>query len=297
MSTQFDDKELFQEALTDEPAAQAAPEQQQETVTVDEAQARDERGRFASQEAEAQVEEPKPEAQPDDGDKPVPGKRFGEVTRARDEAIRRAEEAERRAQESEARVRAIEAQQRAPVPPQQQQDQPQVDLVDALLTDPDGFLRNRDAQNMQAIGVTLVDMQPGGREARGAAYQALTQLQATNPHAFQAASATIFSAPPLQQAQALVEWHKSFQAQQRVGSDPEAFFTRTLEERLSSDPEFAKSLVEKLTGQARQQPQGSNGQPVVQLPPSLSRATSAAPSTGPAFGEMTDAALFADALR
>lgn len=288
----FDDKELFQEAMADEPDAQAAPEQQQEAeVQQPTGQPRDERGQFAAQEAET-GDEPQAAAEPQtDTEQPVPGKRFGEVTRARDEALRRAEDAERRLADAEARMRAPQ-----PQPQTQQPQQAQPDLVDALLTDPEGFLRNRDAQNMQSVGVTLVDMQPGGREARGAAFQALTQLQATNPYAYQAAEASIFAQPPLQQAQAMIDWHKSFQAQQRVGNDPDAFFSRTLEERMANDPEFKASLVEKLTGQARQQQSAAGGKPLLNLPPSLSRQTSAAPAAS-GGGDMSDTALFAELTR
>lgn len=297
MSTEFDDKELFEGAMAEETvAAPAEPEQPQAAVT-DEGQSRDERGRFAAaEEPEAQAEQPQPEAQTEEGDKPVPGKRFGEVTRARDEAVRRAEEAERRAQDLEARYRALETQ-RQPQPTQPLQSQSEADAVaEALLADPATFLAQRDAQNQQQIGVMLNDMQPGGREARGAAFNALTQLQNSNPAAYQAAAATIFSSPPLMQAQSLVEWHKQYQTQQRVGSDPDAFFARTLEERLTSDPAFAASLVEKLTGQARQAQTTPGAKPLLNLPPSLSRSQSAAPAVE-SGGSMTDAEIFSNALR
>ena len=293
MSNEFDDKELFDGAMADAPVAEAQPEQQPQAAET-ESQMRDERGRFATAEQpEAQAEQPQPEAHVEEADKPVPGKRFGEVTRARDEAVRRAEEAERRAQEYEARLRALEAP-RQPQPAAQPQEQE--DPTVAFFNDPEGFLRPRDAQNQQAIGVMMVDMQPGGRDNRIAAYQAFTQLQTTNPHAYQVAAASIFAAHPLQQAQAMVEWHKSHLTQQKVGSDPDAFFARTLEERLTSDPAFAASLVEKLTGQARQAQPAQNGKPLLNLPPSLSRATSAAPAVGN-LGDTSDAAIFADALR
>lgn len=298
MSTEYDDRELFEGAMADAPAAQAEPEQQPQAQAIDEGQVRDERGRFAAAEpqAEAPQEEQANQTEPDA--QPAEGKAQGQVPAFR---LREEAEARRKVEAELAELRQTVAtlsqrQQPPQAPHQPQQAQPEGDLVDALLTDPAAFLAQRDAQNMQAVGVTLVDMQPGGREARGAAYQALTQLQTTNPHAFQAATATIFSAPPLQQAQAMVEWHKQYQTQQRVGSDPEAFFTRTLEERLTSDPAFAASLVEKLTGQARQAQPAPTGKPAIALPPSLSRATSAAPAVG-SLGDTSDAAIFNDALR
>lgn len=293
MSTEFDDKELFEGAMADAPAAQAEPEQPQ-AQAADEGQVRDERGRFAAaqEQPEAQAEEPQPEAQIEEGDKPVPGKRFGEVTRARDEALRRAEEAERRAAEMEARLRTPQP---AAAPPQQQA-QPEGDLVDALLTDPAGFMAQRDTAMLGAVGEALAKATPEGAKAYDDAFQALATLKQQNPAAFGPAYASIMNTHPLHQARALVDWHRTHQVQQRVGSDPEAFFTRTLEERLTSDPAFAASLVEKLTGQARQAQPAPNGKPLLNLPPSLSRATSAAPAVG-SLGDTSDAALFNDALR
>lgn len=293
MSTEFDDKELFEGAMTDAPAAQAEPEPQPQAQAADEGQVRDERGRFAAaqEQTEAQAEEPQPESQAEEADKPVPGKRFGEVTRARDEAIRRAEEAERRAAEMEARLRVPQ-----PAPSSPQQAQPEVDLVDALLTDPAAFMAQRDSAMLGAVGEALAKATPEGAKAYDDAFQALAALKQQNPSAFAPAYASIMNNHPLQQARALMDWHRSQQVQQRVGNDPEAFFTRTLEERLASDPAFAASLVEKLTGQARQAQPAPNGKPAITLPPSLSRATSAAPAVG-SLGDMSDAALFNDALR
>lgn len=294
----FDDKELFESAIADEtPAEQPVVEQAQ--VQAEAGQQRDAHGRYAAVQSEAepqeQTTEPNEPQPQDNGDQPVPGKRFGEVTRARDEAIRRAEEAERRAQDYEARIRSLEAQ-RQPAQPQQPAAE-QIEPIDMLLTDPDGFLRQREDQNQQLIGAMMVDMQPGGQEARMAAFQALQSLQATNPGAHHAASVQIMNTPPLMRARALVEWHKSYETQQRVGNDPEAFFSRTLEERLSKDPDFAKSLVEKLTGQARQATPANGDKPLLNLPPSLSRATAAAPNAGAGLPDLSDAAIFAEALR
>lgn len=295
MSNEFDDKELFDGAMAEEPAAQAAQEQQPE-ASAEEARLRDERGRFAAaqeQQAEAQAEQPQPEAQAEE----QPAKPAGQVPSFR---LKEEAEAKRKLEGEVAELRQMVAsltqQRQQPQPQPAAQPQEQEDPTVAFFNDPEGFLRQREAETQRATGVMMVDMQPGGRDARLAAYQAFTQLQNTNPHAYQVAASSIFSAHPLQQAQAMVEWHKSHLTQQRVGSDPDAFFTRTLEERLTSDPAFAASLVEKLTGQARQAQPAQNGKPLLNLPPSLSRATSAAPAAGN-LGDTSDAAIFADALR
>lgn len=292
MSNEFDDKELFEGAMAEAPVAEMQPEQPQ--AAEPEGQARDERGRFASAEQpEAQAEQPQPEAQAEE----QPAKPAGQVPSFR---LKEEAEAKRKLEGEVAELRQMVAsltqQRQQPQPQQPAQPQEQEDPTVAFFNDPEGFLRQREAETQRATGVMMVDMQPGGREARLAAYQAFTQLQNTNPHAYQVAASSIFSAHPLQQAQAMVEWHKSHLTQQRVGSDPDAFFTRTLEERLASDPAFAASLVEKLTGQARQAQPAQNGKPLLNLPPSLSRATSAAPAAG-SLGDTSDAAIFADALR
>ena len=65
----------------------------------------------------------------------------------------------------------------------------------------------------------------------------------------------------------LVNLYKHASVQERVGNDPDAFFTKTLEEKLS-DPEFVNSIAAKLQGGA---PEGS-GTSVVSLPPSINKA-------------------------
>lgn len=294
----FDDTELFENAMQGEQPApsEAQPATPAQPEAPAEGQQRDERGRYAAaqqQEPEAPEQPAQPDAQPeraedDAGDRPVPGKRFGEVTRARDEAIRRADEAERRAQEYERRIAAIEA--RAFQPQSQAQPEPAPDPLDAFLTNPQGFLAQRDGQVLEAVGEQIVRATPEGAKAYDDAYAAAQQM---GP-AFQPVYASIMAQPPINRARALVDWHRSYQAQQRVGADPDAFFQRTLEERLKSDPEFQKSLVERLTGQARQQPQG-NGRPNVELPPSLSRI---APAAGVVDdpGDGSDAAIFSYAF-
>jgi len=295
----FDDKELFENALPDDkPAEQPAAEQPQ--AEAETGRQRDAHGRYASatpeggEPSQEQATDPS-EPQQDNGEQPVPGKRFGEVTRARDEAIRRAEEAERRANETAAMLRQVMSQGRQPQPPAQQQEQP--DPLNSLFENPEAFFGQRDSVIMGAVGEALAKATPEGAKAYDEAFQALAQLKQQDRAAFGAAYTNIMNSHPLNQAKSLVDWHRSVQVQQRVGNDPDAFFTRTLEERLTKDPEFAKSLVEKLTGQARQTASANGDKPLLNLPPSLSRATAAAQNAGAGISDLSDAALFADALR
>lgn len=293
--SEFDDQELFQHAMLGEQMA-GTPEARAEQPEG-ESQQRDQRGRFAAQEAGTEQPTEAPEApeaeaerQDDPGDRPVPARRFGEVTRARDAEKARADAAEAALNEMRQQVQALTARQ---VPPQPQAQREAVDPIDALLQNPQAFLAQRDHALMSAIGENIVRATSEGAKAYDEAFQTLSALKQANPFAFQSAYAGIMSQPPINQARALVDWHRSHQAQQRIGGDPEAFFTRTLDERLASDPAFAKSLVERLTGQARQQ---AAAKPSISLPPSLNRIASAGNGAEDA-GDMSDEALFAHALR
>lgn len=284
------DQELFNDALvTTEPEKETPKENVDQPLLEQAATLRDEQGRFApKQEAEPKAEEPEQPPQQTERKEP-PEFRFREVS----EAKRLAEEKAAALEAQNRQLVAMLQQNRGQPAAMPQQDEP--DPIDALLTNPEAFLRQREEQSQMNIGVAMTDMQPNGRESRIAAHEALMSLQASNPAAYHTAALSIMNAPPLMRAQSLIEWHKSHQAQQRVGNDPDAFFSRTLEERLS-DPAFAAQLVEKLTGQVRQQPQNGNGRPAIDIPPSLSRVTTAAPATG-TLGDMTDQSIFENALR
>lgn len=89
---------------------------------------------------------------------------------------------------------------------------------------------------------------------------------------------------------AVVQWHKRQNVLSSVGDDPDAWFEKKLAERMA-DPTFQATMVEKARGTANARPS------VTKLPPSLSKATAAAPNTELRQGDMSDPSLFADAMR
>lgn len=91
---------------------------------------------------------------------------------------------------------------------------------------------------------------------------------------------------------AVVQWHKRQAVLSSVGDDPVAWFEKQLEARLA-DPKFQASLLEKVKTSSKPGPTKS----VVELPPSLSRTTAAAGNGQEQIGDLSDASLFAQAMR
>ena len=89
---------------------------------------------------------------------------------------------------------------------------------------------------------------------------------------------------------AVVQWHKRQSVLSSVGDDPNAWFEKQLEARMA-DPQFQASLMEKVRTGAAARPS------VTKLPPSLSKATAASPNAEVTSGDLSDASLFAHAMR
>jgi hypothetical protein len=280
------DRELFNDAMTAETPQDTAKVNVDQPLLDQAAVARDEHGRFAPKEQEqpkAEEDQPQPNAER----KEPPEFRFREVS----EAKRAAEE---RANALEAQVRQL----MALIPqnrPQQTQEAPK---VPEIWDDPEqwaqhklGTVGDEVRQTREFFSRRLAE-QTHGAEKVAEAYQALDAAISSGRLSRDAVMADLSKS--MDPYGAIMDWHRSQVTQQKVGNDPDAFFSRTLEEKLS-DPAFAASLVEKLTGQARQQPNNGNGRPAIDIPPSLSRMTTAAPATG-AQGDMTDASIFQNAL-
>lgn len=88
---------------------------------------------------------------------------------------------------------------------------------------------------------------------------------------------------------AVVQWHKRQSVLSSVGDDPEAWFEKQFEARMT-DPHFQAKVLEKVRGNAASRPAETR------LPPSLSRATAAAPNREEVEGDLSDASLFAYAM-
>jgi hypothetical protein len=89
---------------------------------------------------------------------------------------------------------------------------------------------------------------------------------------------------------AVVQWHRRQSVLSSVGDDPNAWFEKQLETKMA-DPQFQAKMLEKVRA-------GAAGRPAAtKLPPSLSRTTAAASSGPEGVGDMSDASLFAYAMR
>ena len=87
----------------------------------------------------------------------------------------------------------------------------------------------------------------------------------------------------------LLEWHRENKVRAEVGTDPNAWLEKKLEERLK-DPAFLAKAVELARGSA--QPQQPNGRPRVDLPPSLNGASRSNAALKSANDDVSDDALW-----
>jgi hypothetical protein len=90
----------------------------------------------------------------------------------------------------------------------------------------------------------------------------------------------------------LVQWHRENKVKAEVGSDPNAWLEKKLEERLK-DPAFLAKAVELARGSA--QPQQQNGRPRVDLPPSLNGASRSNAALRASQTDLSDDALWDEA--
>lgn len=281
------DEELFNSALTDEtPEIEAPAEQPVEQI---EGQPRDEHGRFAPK-AEAEPE-PQPEApvaslqaQPKD-EAHVPSWRLREVR----------EEADRRVAETEARwQRQFQELQR--------QNQPKAEPKPApdVFEDPNAFLQHGVSQAVDPIKSEIQQMREDfsrqraedkfGADKVKAAYDWLGEgVAKRDPEALSAYQRAMQSMHPFGD---IVQAHQQRAVYQQIGSDPQAWFGKTLDERLA-DPKFAGELLQKIQQRAQATPQGQNK---IALPPSLNRIP-AAQGASDDDNDASDAAMFRHAMR
>lgn len=87
----------------------------------------------------------------------------------------------------------------------------------------------------------------------------------------------------------LLEWHRENKVRAEVGTDPNAWLEKKMEERLK-DPAFLAKAVELARGSA--QPQQPNGRPRVELPPSLNGASRSNAALKSGNDDLSDEALW-----
>lgn len=265
------DEELFNEAISEEAADTPAVAETDQPV-------RDEAGRFAKKEepetaqvvAETQV---KPVV--DDNAPMVPSWRVRELREERDAAAERL-----KALESE------RAQWQRQQQPQPQVQQPEKAAKPDPLLDPEGYAKSvRDEIREEILS-----------ERRE---ESLQRAAETHPEEFKEAYAAATKAvdPALkarmQQSRdpgkTLLEWHRENKVKAEVGTDPNAWLEKKLEERLN-DPAFLQKALERSKGASQQ----ADGRPRVELPPSLNGASRSNASLKPSNDDLSDEDLFRD---
>lgn len=264
-----EDKDLWTSA-NDTEAAPAAPETPPEPQATE--PTRDERGRFAAkaeetantQQAPAETAPPQ-QPEPSRDDHGIPSWRLKEEADAKREALDRAQRYERENEEMRRRLAAIEQQ-----TPKQE--------IPNIWDNPDGYLDHRIPQAIDPVKSEISQLREfysqrdavrtHGAEAVKAAYSALDQAaRAGDPEAMAAVSRVKQSMDPYGD---MVTWHKKQTIFSTIGDNPDAFFEKTLEERIAKDPNFQAKLLERIRGQAQQRPST-----VTPLPPSLNRTAAA----------------------
>lgn len=298
----FNDKEMFESAVSDTQPVEATPAPAKETpapaeAAADDGIARDEKGRFAPKvedtpAAPVQAEVVPPvAAQQADNAAHVPSWRLREVNDAR-------EAAERRAQDAEARVTAFERQMA-----EFRQSQPKADPID-VWADPAGAFKQQltpleqqlhGLQSNMSLKVSKVmAIVQHGKPAVDEMEKALDEAVKTrHPEMSMLAQQMQNSDDPVSVA---MQWYQRDKLLKETGGDLTSYKTKMLEDALK-DPAFLAQAMEAARAQASGQAQ-PNGKPntTVQLPPSLNRLPSAA-SSHEEQGSLGDKDLYAFATR
>lgn len=298
-----DDKELFEQAMNDQPETPAVAEAPAAEPSPAEAQPEPEgnqprdpaTGKFmpkaAAAEAVTPAVEPKPEpaveppAQPERReDHRIPLSEHLSEREKRQAAERRAEDAERRIADLSRRMDELS------------KPKPEPAARPDLYADPDGFVQHGVREAMTPLEQRMEQMrdqfsrmlavQQFGADAVKAAQDEMEREIAANPLArFEAQRLWQSESPYVE----LVTWHKRRNALKEVGDDPAAYEQR-IREKLKSDPEFVKEVIAATRADLNAQP---NRSPNVTLPPSLNKTTG---SGGQAINPTpkTDAEIFSE---
>lgn len=285
----MDDKELFNAAINDDSdqdateqhTEQAEAEQVAEQAADDGQRERDEHGRFVAQQKQ-------PEAAKQD-EAHVPSWRLREEREQR-------EATERRYQEAQANWQRQIAELQARLP---KAETPRPDIFE----NPDAFVQQATQQQLDPVRSEIGKLREfysqrdaikeHGLEKVQAAYKAIEDgMSRRDPETVAAYNRAMQSMDPYG---TIVSWHQQREVYSQIGNDPNAWFEKQLEKRLSEDPQFAAQQLQRIQQITQQSSAGKQTPHRVALPPSLSRVSSAQVATDD--GDMTDASLFANAMR
>jgi hypothetical protein len=247
--------------------------------------------------ARAEAHERETEA-PDD----TPQGRSGPPSRLLREANERRRQIEGELANARARIAAYEVAQTRQA---QELQPPQVDDasdIDLMLSNPRQWAANQRAEILRDIRAENVNASLGAaHEEHGqefeAAYRALLALNPQDPLA-RAQVQRVWNAPNA--GSALMRWHKQQRTFNEIGDDPDAWFERRLQERLS-DPETRRETLASMRQDAMR---GDDGRPRTRtrLPRSLNSASGSGGRGGrreadPDLYDDSDASAFAFAMR
>lgn len=291
---EINDAELFSEAMADTPAEPAVEAEQASAES--EAQARDDKGRFAAKEEKTEAE-PEPTAEQrkvEDEDRhgQIPSWRLREEREARAEAQKQLES--ERAERAKLAAQ-LELMQRQPALAQQPKpaEQPREQRPDPLI-DPEGYERYMENKFEQRLlterrELSLAQAHRTYKKDFDEAYASAQEAMAKGDAALIARMQR--SRDP---GETLIEWHREQKVMREVGNDPNAFFEKRLESYLSDPANLAK-VMEKARGTAANT---QTQRPNVQLPPSLASMSRADSSRGGADDtDISDEGLFGYAIR
>lgn len=273
------DEEVFNEAIAADPVATEESDEAEVEEVVSE-RPRDELGRFTAKE----VQEVAPEPQPVIEEPRHEQHRIPLVELLNEREKRQAEQ--RRA---EALAQEI-AELRQKMQPQQQQ---QIPDQFASPEDYNAYWENRLQQQQyqfqQAIRATqaensLARAHEKYGEVFERGYEAV--LERANQGDRHAAQMIANSPNP---GEAIVQWYRREDTLQKVGTDPEAYTKKVLEDALKN-PEFLAKAIEAAKGVAQAQPSQQ-----IKLPPSLNKAPSASTRSND-VDPLSDSALFHHAI-
>jgi hypothetical protein len=268
------EEDLFNGTVSDEATDSPVVAEQAEQPE----QARDEGGRFAKEEPEAEVVAEQVEKPAVDDNAPlVPSWRLREIN----------EEKRLLAADNE-RMRAELAQSR-----QQQPRQEQSNPAQKAEEEPDPLLNPKEYRE-------FIERRIEQRILNDRREESLLRARDANQQEFDEAYAAAQKAvdPALKArmqssrdpGKTLLEWHRDNKTKAEIGSDLAAYKQRLREEALK-DPEFRKAAMEAWRSDA--QPQSKGGRPLIELPPStnsVSRSNALLRST--ANDDVSDEQLF-----
>jgi hypothetical protein len=285
--SELNDQELFKAAISDEPVTEAPVETPAEETPQE--QPRADHGRFAAK------SEPEPEPTP----QPAPQEPAKEPTEAmvpswRLREINEAREAnERRWQNERDDLMRQMAELRQQVKPQTQEP------VD-WFTDPNAALKQQLSpieQQYQSLEKRLLMRASRAEALSEYGKDAVKEMESAIEKAYQERHPDMQLLAAQMQASehpigVAMQWHQRDKLVRDTGGDLNAFKQRILDDAMK-DPAFQAKVVEMVRG-GQGNPQGKPNT-LVQLPPSISRAPSAA-SPHEQSGDLSDGSLFRHAM-